>query len=222
LTLAKLGSAYPKEVSRSLRMLVIDPARGEARLGAIEVLGMLREDSENLPFLMDELNRLDHEDEFHRDMFTFLVSAILSSSSKEAFAAVDSALEKQRAHLDTRTIYLTMQYLKKRDRTKAGALFGNILAEDIRDLVELYPPPRIAAKRRTLTLAREDALREAMLENLPDLSEVEERLRTRRDDPCPCGSGKKFRNCCLAELSEMREMLLQRGAEKEAGPDWDS
>ncbi len=222
LTLAKLGSAYPKEVSRSLRMLVIDPARGEARLGAIEVLGMLREDSENLPFLMDELNRLDHEDEFHRDMFTFLVSAILSSSSKEALAAVDSALEKQRPHLDTRTIYLTMQYLKKRDRTKAGALLGNILAEDVRDLVELYPPPRIAAKRRTLTLAREDALREAMLENLPDLSEVEERLRTRRDDPCPCGSGKKFRNCCLAELSEMREMLLQRGAEKEAGPDWDS
>jgi len=220
LTLAKLGSAYPEEVSRSLRKLIIDPTRGEARLGAIEVLGMLQESAENLQFLMDELNRLGSEDEFHRDIFTFLVSAILSSARKEAYAAVDSALEKQRAYLDTRTIYLTTQYLKKRDRTKAGSLLGNILAENIRDLVELYPPPRIAAKRRTLTLAREDALREAMLENLPDLSEVEQRLRTRRDDPCPCGSEKKFRNCCLAELLEMREMLLERGAERETGPDW--
>ena len=55
-----------------------------------------------------------------------------------------------------------------------------------------------------------------MLQNLPALAEVEERLRTGRDEPCPCGSGRRFRNCCLAELRQMREMLLLRGEQAEA------
>jgi hypothetical protein len=220
LTLAKLGSAWPEEVSRGLKKLVFNPLYGEARLAAVEVLGMLWESASNLDFLIEELGRLDPEDEFYRDMFTFLVSAILSSSRKEAYQAVDSALERQREFLDTRIIYLTMQYLKKRDRTKAGALLGNILEEDIHDLLDLYPPRRMAVRRRTLTMAREDALKEAMLENLPDLAEVEKRLRTDRDDPCPCGSGKKFRRCCMLELTQLREMLLARKGEKETGPDW--
>ncbi|MEW6554672.1 MAG: SEC-C domain-containing protein [Actinomycetota bacterium] len=220
LALAKLGSAYPEQVSDALRRLVINPDKGETRLAAIEVLGMLQQQAGNLQFLMEELGRLGTEDDFHRDVFTFLVSAILSSSLREGYAAVDAALEEQRAYLDTRTIFLTMQYLKKRDRTKAGSLLANVLAEDVRDLLDLYPPPHIAAKRRTLTLAREDALREAMLGDLPDLSEVEERLRAKKDEPCTCGSGKKFRNCCQPRLLEMREMLLERGAERETGPDW--
>lgn len=211
LALAKLGSAWPEEVSRGLRKLVFNPAYGEARLGAIEALGLLWQRTGNLEFLIEELGRLDHEDGFYRDMFGFLVSAVLSSGRAEAYKAVDAALERNRAFLDTRTIFLTMQYLKKRDRTKAGMLLASVLAEDLRDLLELYPPPPEAAKRRTLTLAREDALKAAMLENLPMLAEVEERLKTGRDDPCPCGSGKRFRKCCLAELTQMREILLLRG-----------
>ncbi len=217
LTLAKLGSAWPGEVSRGLRKIVLNPSYGEARLGAIEVLGMLQDRESNLEFLMDELGRLDPEDELCRDVFTFLVSAILSSRRAEAHKAVGEALDRYRTFLDKRTVYLTMQYLKKRDRTKAGALLENILAEEIADLHELHPPASVAARRRTLTLAREEALKEAMLANLPDLSEVEERLQADRDDPCPCGSGRKFRNCCLGELEQMRELLLQRREQEQAG-----
>ncbi len=210
LALAKLGSAYPEEVSRELRKLAFNPGYGEARLGAVEVLGLLRESEGNLQFLVEELERLDPEDEFYRDMFTFLVSAVLSSSREEACRAVESALERNRPFLDTRTIYLTAQYLNRRGPSKAGTLLDNILGEDIHDLLDLYPPPEAAALRRTLTLAREVALREAMLRSLPDLTEVEAKLRTGKDEPCPCGSGKKFRNCCRDELLEVHELLLLR------------
>ncbi|MBN2028219.1 MAG: SEC-C domain-containing protein [Actinobacteria bacterium] len=216
LALAKTGSAYPDQVSKEMRRLVINPAYGEARLGAIEVLGLLRDVPGNLQFLIDELQGLEPEDEFYRDMFTFLVSAILASSRDEAYRSIDAALEHHRPYLDTRTIYLTMQYARKRGPTKAGALFDVILDEDIRDLRDLYLPPQAAAVRRTLTLAREDALKKAMLENLPTLAEVEEKLRTGRDEPCPCGSGKRFRRCCMDDLLEIRELLLAR--EEGEGP----
>ena len=221
LALAKLGAAYPEEVSKGLRKLVINPSYGETRLGAVEVLGLLWESAGNLEFLSEELNRLEPDDELYRDMFTFLVSAILSSGRESAFKAVDSSLELHRPNLDTRTIYLTMKYLKKRERTKAGALLYNVLEEDIHDLLQLYPPPQVSSKRRTLTLAREEALKEAMLQSLPTLAEVEERLKTGRDEPCPCGSGKRFRSCCRGDLLEMRELLLTR-KEETAGPDFGS
>jgi len=216
LALTKIGSVYPDQVSKELRRVAINPAHGEARLGAVEVLGLLRDVPGNLQFLIEELQGLEPEDEFYRDMFTFLVSAVLSSSREEAYKAIDAALEHHRPFLDTRTIYLTMQYVKKRGPTKAGALLDNILDEDIRDLRDLYLPPEAAAVRRTLTLAREDALKKAMLESLPALSEVEEKLRTGRDEPCPCGSGKRFRRCCLDDLLEIRELLLAR--EEGEGP----
>jgi hypothetical protein len=210
LALTKLGSAYPEQVSRELRKLVINPGYGEARLGAIEILGLLRDTPGNLQFLVEELQELEPEDEFYGDMFAFLVSAVLSSSREEAYRAVESALERHKPFLDTRTVYLTRQYLKKRGPTKAGTLVGNILEEDAGDLCKLYPPPEVAARRRTLTLAREEALKKAMLDNLPLLAEVEAKLRTGRDEPCPCGSGRKFRRCCLDSLLEMRELLLAR------------
>ncbi len=28
---------------------------------------------------------------------------------------------------------------------------------------------------------------------------AEARLRVRRKEPCPCGSGKKFKNCCIGK-----------------------
>jgi hypothetical protein len=214
LALAKLGSAYPEEVSRELHKLVFNPGYGEARLAAVEVLGLLWEIPGNLEFLMEELKRLEPEDEFYRDMFTFLVSAVLSSAREEAYEAVGSALERHGPCLDARTVYLARKYLAKRGPSKASILLENILKEDIHGLLYLYPPPEVAAQRRTLTLAREEALKEAMLQSLPDLSEVEAKLLTGRDEPCPCGSGKRFRNCCLHDLVEIRELLLLR---KEAG-----
>jgi len=34
--------------------------------------------------------------------------------------------------------------------------------------------------------------------------------RTGRNDPCPCGSGKKYKKCCLPKEKEAR-----RGAERQ-------
>ncbi len=30
-------------------------------------------------------------------------------------------------------------------------------------------------------------------------AQTEARLRVRRKEPCPCGSGKKFKNCCIGK-----------------------
>ncbi len=35
-------------------------------------------------------------------------------------------------------------------------------------------------------------------EALPDVDRARERLKFGRNDPCPCGSGKKYKKCCLA------------------------
>jgi hypothetical protein len=210
LALLKTGSLYPDKVSRELRRLVVNPANGEIRLGAIEVMGLLWDKAGNLQFLMDELQELGPDDEYYDDMFTFLSFAIMLSSREEAVRAVTSALERQRDSLDPRTVYLTRKYLKRRDPAKAGIHLQNIANEELTDLLELHPAPRVANMRKTLTLAREEALAKSLLESLPDLSEVEALLKTGEDEPCPCGSGKRFRRCCLEDLVATRKLLLSQ------------
>lgn len=31
---------------------------------------------------------------------------------------------------------------------------------------------------------------------------VTKRMKIGRNDPCPCGSGKKFKKCCIEKMSE--------------------
>lgn len=38
--------------------------------------------------------------------------------------------------------------------------------------------------------------RDRWLAMLPRLPQLRDGHKTRRNDPCPCGSGKKFKNCC--------------------------
>lgn len=215
LALAKVGSRYPDEVSRDMRRIVYNPWNGEARLGALEVLGLLGESEANRLFLEEELERLGPEDEDYDDMFSFLAHALLAASREEGTGLVRSALEKHRPTLDPGTVEFMEGHLREAESTGRGRLLTDAMEEDIRDLLDVFPPAPVAERRRTLTLAREEALEEEALKSLPDLSEVEKKLRTARDDPCPCGSGRKFRSCCLDRLTEMREILLHRQRKEE-------
>ena len=46
--------------------------------------------------------------------------------------------------------------------------------------------------------------------------------KTGRNDPCPCGSGKKFKKCCLRETSAPYVSVVDRMAEsfKEVHSEW--
>jgi hypothetical protein len=33
-------------------------------------------------------------------------------------------------------------------------------------------------------------------------------MKTGRNDPCPCGSGKKYKHCCMDAISKQRSALL--------------
>jgi uncharacterized protein len=55
-----------------------------------------------------------------------------------------------------------------------------------------YAVPRL---RRAIELAAKDPSPSELLQTL--IAEERGRYRkTGRNDPCPCGSGKKFKNCC--------------------------
>jgi hypothetical protein len=41
-------------------------------------------------------------------------------------------------------------------------------------------------------------------DDLPDESAIVQKVRIGRNDPCPCGSGKKFKKCCLSKGSSVR------------------
>jgi hypothetical protein len=34
-------------------------------------------------------------------------------------------------------------------------------------------------------------------------------MKTGRNDPCPCGSGKKYKHCCYAKDSVKQEMVVE-------------
>ena len=40
---------------------------------------------------------------------------------------------------------------------------------------------------------------EEMLKNTEKVEPIKADERTRRNDPCPCGSGKKYKKCCGAK-----------------------
>jgi len=38
-----------------------------------------------------------------------------------------------------------------------------------------------------------------------------------RNDPCPCGSGKKFKNCCITKGDEFLRKMAKKAKAKEKG-----
>jgi len=61
-------------------------------------------------------------------------------------------------------------------------------------------------KYRTTTLAPRMSLRKSVV------TQPRHTLDIGRNDPCPCGSGKKYKHCCI----EKGDAFLQKMAKKEA------
>lgn len=53
-----------------------------------------------------------------------------------------------------------------------------------------------ATARENQKAETDKIVREVMRRLLNPFGDVP-KMRTRRNDPCPCGSGKKFKRCCL-------------------------
>ena len=48
-----------------------------------------------------------------------------------------------------------------------------------------------------------DKLTRRMDEDVPEGAEVVRRIRIGRNDKCPCGSGKKFKKCCIFKAKKI-------------------
>lgn len=60
------------------------------------------------------------------------------------------------------------------------------------------PPEPIVDKLKHLVEEKEEAkLERERLALMPKKPFVREEPRVGRNDPCPCGSGKKYKKCCL-------------------------
>ena len=222
LALAKLGSLYPEEVSGRLRDVAGDPAYLEVRLAAIEALGLLGREAGNIEFLREALRGLDPEDPCYHDMFVFLVQALASSGHEETAEMIGAALEKHRPFIPDDTAAFAREFLEDPGFMGLGCRLEDFVEEDISDLRELELDFDVDRRRSTLTREREEEMSPVTDEDeewLPDLDWVEEQLRTGRNEPCPCGSGLKFKKCCLPRLRELRGFLVRGEPEEdEPGP----
>ncbi len=220
LALAKLGSLYPGEVSAGLRGVAGDPDCGETRLAAVEALGLLGKQAGNFDFLRETLRGLDAEDPDYNDMFLFLVQALASSGHEEAAGAIGAALEKHGPSIPEDAAAFAREFLADPGFIGLGCRLEDFVDEDMADLRVLELDPDVDLRRSTMTRDREEAFESVPEEDeewMPDLDWVEEQLRTGRNEPCPCGSGLKFKKCCLPRLEELRDGLVS-GAFEEAEP----
>ncbi len=217
LALAKLGSVYAEDVSGELREIAGGEEYGEIRMAAVDALGLLHDASGNQDFLRGMLAawRLGDMDDDH--IFRFLAHALLATREEAAVQAVASALERYRRELDDDTVFFTEDYLEHYRDMQLGPRLADILPEGPEDFLR-WPPSDLYRERRcTLTLQREDALaaEEEERDYYYDLDTVEMFMHKGRNEPCVCGSGLKFKKCCLPHYEELRERL-RRGEEVQA------
>jgi len=221
--LVKLGSEHAGEVSSELKRIARNPDFGEARLPAIEVLGYLHREPGNVDFLVETLESLDPDDECFYILFTFL--SILLSRSGNALAAgvLDSQWEKWREQFPEPEI---REMEKNLESFKHAGTYGlkEILGEDIREVC-CGTMDRLTDDRRvTMTLLDEVFAEYDLASGIgPETDEmaaeeVREWLKTGRNEPCPCGSGKKFKKCCLDRIEEARASAAS--APEEDGERW--
>lgn len=66
---------------------------------------------------------------------------------------------------------------------------------------EFEPNPEVVEKLKILVAHK---TREKVLQEMPELvrhAPVVSGPKTGRNDPCPCGSGKKYKKCCMLKTS---------------------
>lgn len=210
LALAKVGSRHPEPVSVSLKRVVGDPNWDEERLPAIEVLGMLWDRCDNLEFLLGTLGSLDTEDEYFQELFAFLAWSLLNTGQPGALTAVSDSLEKHRGALSMPAIHSVegaiADFLLLQENRRLDALVD----EDIRHLFRGPGSQVTSGTRGTLTLIREREMDDGPWSTDELVRDIDELLKIGRNQPCPCGSGNKFKKCCLPRLQEEKRRLLTR------------
>ncbi len=103
------------------------------------------------------------------------------------------------------------------------------------DLLEFYDPAEAARRRRRRELEaaaaeqwererQENIARELrrlrLARELPAAWQRLNPARVGRNEPCPCGSGRKFKRCCLPRLQEIPPRALYWRLNRYAGPDY--
>ncbi len=223
LTLVKLAEDYPALLSGLMKDIVADPDQGEATLNAIEVLGWRWREQGNLEFLYDTLRTLDPDDEDFDHLFRFLTQSLMRTGLGEAAEAVEAALDEFRVSLERTTIEGTDALLEVFEPFEDTRVEG-ILREDPYDLCSVGLDPMASLDRVTITLLHETAYSAELYELASDLEEEEtaefpaEWSRVGRNEPCPCGSGKKFKKCCLPGVEGQGTSGAYSWAEEDEGP----
>lgn len=201
--------------------------------GDLDSLRAVAEDESLDPFArivpVDVMSALHHDGRLPRDFFVGYLRELMSRA-KEGEDPFPDALARiaEENHLfelveDVRKMFLD----KKMDLTYAG---------DFSDaLDEFYTYDQRTDMPHLVTDAAKEYSswavfkQEGEAHNL-SLEEVKQRLKTGRNEPCPCGSGKKYKKCCLEKdeklfalyttpVSLLPEMPLNVYPLKGAGPD---
>ncbi len=210
LALAKVGSRHPEPVSVGLKRVVEDPNWDEESLSAIEVLGLLWDRCDNLEFLLDTLDSLDTEDEYFQELFAFLAWSLLNTGQPEALTAVSDSLEKHRGMLSRPAILSVdgaiADFLLLQENQRLDALVD----EDVRQIFRGPWRQVTSGTRETLTLIREREMDDGPWSTDEVVRDIDELLKIGRNQPCPCGGGREFENCCLPRLEEEKRRLLTR------------
>gem|GEM_PF-1104048 len=204
LTLVKLAEAFPGLVAERMREIAVDPDRADGRLAAVEVLGWRWREQGNLEFLYGMLRRLEPDDPDFDDLFKFLTQSLILTGLREAAEEAAAALDQYEEVLEPDTVSATLRLMDEFepfDDSRARDLVN----EDIYDLCCGPLEQEAAVGRLTITLLREASLDEEMdgmiaeWEVDADGEPSAAWLKTGRNEPCPCGSGKKFKKCCLSK-----------------------
>lgn len=82
-----------------------------------------------------------------------------------------------------------LRFLDATGYIKNGELLRSSVKENERAFLKLMPPPKKSQKSRKTAPLKEPAGTKAT-------PAPKEDVRVGRNDPCPCGSGKKFKKCC--------------------------
>lgn len=73
-----------------------------------------------------------------------------------------------------------------------------VLNSEVGEFYNLYPEEQRKGKRRTADTDDKDDFEDVYLDS-PEDPYVREKEKVGRNDPCPCGSGKKFKKCCMGK-----------------------
>jgi uncharacterized protein len=191
-----IASTFDGDVDRLLAAIAGEVPDGLTRMDLFHALALLTADGDiDRETARAFLVRFDAErlGEDHEEAWQGWEDAVALLGFDELVPRLKAARKDGRntgTFIDWETVQDTMQ--EARLRPKSRARFANLTIDYIDDPV--------AALEHT---------REGAYDHLPDLDEdgfaIPERNPYRdvgRNDPCPCGSGKKFKKCCLDKVEQ--------------------